>query len=358
MVSDSAESIPDDTDLDGWTMRSEVTPVTFCNKAGARLFGMFHQSPNPCKSGVAIILLSPGVKTRVAPHRLYVKMAERFVLLGYPVLRFDFYGLGDSEGELQEEYLADLYGAIQVGRFIDDTIAAMDWMQQAYGTSKFIVSGLCGGAITGLFAGARDPRVICLLGLAIPVIIDGSHIDFTKYMTDTQMKGTRDGYLRKLWDMGAWRSWARFLTFQSDYKLIARSLFKPLLVRLRGNRSTPAAPTQNEGGDNTNPYFTPAFFNMVSTSRYVYLIFAGTDRLYYEFEKKFVERNRAELELHASWYEIHVTKDANHIFSFREWEEDMLDQCSRWLRRLDGVSVEVASRPELESFDEISRKTA
>ena len=218
--------------MDGCTMTSEVLPVMFQNKSGHRLFGMLHQPARSCAAGVAIILLSPGVKMRVAPHRLYLNMAERFVALGYPVLRFDFYGLGDSEGEVQEENLADLYGAIQVGRFMEDTIAAMDWMQRTHGTSQFIISGLCGGAITGLLTAIKDQRIICLLGLAIPVILDGSHIDFTKYMTDAQLTGTRDGYVRKLWDLGAWRSWVRFLTFQSDYRLIFRSLFKPLLYVL------------------------------------------------------------------------------------------------------------------------------
>lgn len=323
-------------------MINEVLPVTFSNKAGHRLVGMLHRPTNPCATGTAIILLSPGVKMRVAPHRMYLNMAERFVALGYPVLRFDFYGLGDSEGEVQEEYLADLYGAIQVGRFMEDTIAAMDWMQNVYGTSRFILSGLCGGAITGLLTAVKDQRIICLLGLAIPVILDGSHIDFTKYMTDAQLKGTRDGYVRKLWDLGAWRSWVRFLTFQSDYRLIFRSLFKPVLVRLRGKKPPAPAQVQNEALDNTNPYFAPAFFNMVSTSRHIYLVFAGTDRLLWEFEKKFVERNRAQLELYSSWYEIHVTKDANHIFSFREWEEDMLDCCCKWLRSLNDYRAGIA----------------
>lgn len=328
-------------------MTSEVLPVTFQNKAGHRLFGMIHRPVKPCASSAAIILLSPGVKMRVAPHRLYLDMAERFAALGYPVLRFDFYGLGDSEGEAEEEYLADLYGAVQVGRYIDDTIAAMDWMQRTYGTQKFIISGLCGGAITGLLTAVRDQRISCLLGLAIPVILDGTHIDFAKYMTDAQLRGTRDGYVRKLWDLGAWRSWVRFLTFQSDYRLIFRSLLKPLLVN-RGTSSAPQLTGQSEERDNTNPYFAPAFFNMVSSSRHVYLIFAGSDRLLWEYETKFVERNRAKLESCKSWYEIHVTKDANHIFSFREWEEDMLDQCSRWLQALDterdamGISFGVA----------------
>jgi pimeloyl-ACP methyl ester carboxylesterase len=276
---------------------------------------------------------------RVAPHRLYLNMAERFVALGYTVLRFDFYGLGDSEGDVQEEYLADLYGAVQVGRYIDDTIAAMDWMQHSYGTRKFIVSGLCGGAITGLLTAARDQRIICLLGLAIPVILDGTHIDFTRYMTDTQLREMRGGYVRKLWDFLAWRSWVRFLTFQSDYRLIVRSLFKPLMVKFRGAKAATPSPDPSGERDNTNPYFAPAFFNMVSSSRSVCLIFAGSDRLLWEYEMKFVDRNRVKLDSCRSWYKIHVTKDANHIFSFREWQEDMLAQCSRWLSQIDGIQM-------------------
>lgn len=329
-------------------MTSEVLPVTFQNKDGRRLFGMVHRPAHPCASGVAILLLSPGVKMRVAPHRLYLDMAERFVALGYSVLRFDFYGLGDSEGEAEEEFLADLYGAVQVGRYINDTIAAMDWMQSMYGTEKFIVSGLCGGAITGLLTAVKDPRVVGLLGLAIPVILDGSGMDFNKYMTEAQLNATRDGYLGKLATPGAWRSWIRFLTFQSDYKMIARSLFKPLLERLHTSKPVEAAPAQAEPADNTNPYFANAFRQMVSTSRPICLIFAEMDRLYWEFEKKFVERNRTVLDLSASRYEIHVTKDANHIFSFREWEEDMLDHCSRWLRAFDSELVGMTVKRDFE----------
>lgn len=323
-------------------MNSQTIPVTFLNKDGFRLFGILHQPDSPGDSEVAIILLSPGVKTRVAPHRLYNKMAERFVALGYSVLRFDFYGLGDSEGEVRETDLADLYGAIQVGRYVNDTIAAMDWMQENYGTARFILSGLCGGAITGLLTGARDPRVTSLLGLGIPVILDGSNIDFTRYMTDAQLKGTRKGYLRKfnLANSRAWRSWLRFVTFRSHYSLIARSMMKPILARLR--RAEPVAGDPQEPQDNTNPYFAPAFFQMVSTSRRVDLIFSGADRLYWEFEAKFFRRHDVNLQRYVGWYEVHVTPNANHIFSFREWQEDMLEQCCQWLRRNQSATAGVA----------------
>ncbi|MGH9350511.1 MAG: alpha/beta hydrolase [Vicinamibacterales bacterium] len=322
-------------------MNAHTIPVTFPNKDGLRLFGVLHQPAVPRDPGVAILLLSPGVKMRVAPHRLYNKMAARFVALGYPVLRFDFHGLGDSEGEAPDTLLADLYGATQVGRYIADTIAAMDWMHQQYGTSRFIASGLCGGALTGLLAAQRDPRITSLLGLSIPVILDGSTIDASKYMTDAQLKGTRLRYLRKfrLWDPDVWHSWVRFFSFQSHYSLILKSMAKPLLARLR--RAAPVAPATAEApeakaADNTNPYFAPALLRMVSTGRRVFLIFAETDRLLWEFDVKFLQRHRAAVERHADWFEMHVTKQANHIFSFGEWQEDMLDQCCRWLERSGG----------------------
>jgi uncharacterized protein len=313
-------------------MAAKIVPVTFPNKDGHQLFGMLHQPERVRDPKVAILLLSPGVKMRVAPYRLYTKMAERFAALGYPVLRFDFHGLGDSEGTAPEPLLADLYGATQVGRYVADTVCAMDWMQRTYGTTKFIASGLCGGALTGLLAAQRDERITSLLGLSIPVILDGSNIDASKYMTDEQLKRTRLKYLRKLrlWDPEVWRSWRRFLSFQSHYSLILKSIAKPLLARVRPAppAETAAAPKE---ADNTNPHFAPSLLRMVSSARRVLLLFAETDRLLFDFEAKFMQRHRAAVERHGASFEMHVTKQANHIFSFSEWQEDMLDHASRWL---------------------------
>lgn len=311
-------------------MKQEIIPVTFKNKDGLRLFGMLHRPLHSGISNMAILLLSPGVKMRVAPHRLYNKMADRFVELGYPVLRFDFYGLGDSEGEVTEEYLADLYGSVQAGRYIGDTVSAMDWMEQDHGISKFIAGGLCGGALTGLLTAAQDSRIIALVGLSIPVILDGSKVDFGKYMTDAQLKGLRETYYSKIVGPQAWRSWIRFLTFKSDYQIILRSVFKPLLESLRGGKKCPASLPREEVKDNTNPYFAQAFRRMAS-SRPIFLVFAEMDRLYWEFQKKFIERHREELQSCREKYEVHLVKQANHIFSYREWESEMLDLSCRWL---------------------------
>ena len=71
----------------------EVRPVQFRNHKELMLSGILHV-PVKNLQNTAILLLSPGEKNRVAPHRLYVKMAQQFSSLGFLVLRFDPEGLG------------------------------------------------------------------------------------------------------------------------------------------------------------------------------------------------------------------------------------------------------------------------
>jgi hypothetical protein len=304
-----------------------ATPVTFVNRAGLRLFGML-ETPGPrVPHDVAVILLSPGIKMRVGPQCLYRGMSRQFVALGLPVFRFDFFGLGDSEGTLPEELLRDLYNHIEVGRFVDDAIDAMDWMQRTYGSKRFILSGLCGGAITGLLAGARDPRVAGLLALGITPVLASRAADASRYMTRGQLEHIRARYVRRLFSAQAW---GRLLTLKADNRLIWRLITESFLKKRPV--AAPAAVPPAES-DNANPLFPPAFFRMLDTARPMLLVFGGTDRLQFEFEEKFVARHRERLERGPHVYDVHSVKDANHVLSTRAWQADMLDAATRWLRR-------------------------
>ncbi|WKZ32629.1 MAG: hypothetical protein QY316_12055 [Thermodesulfobacteriota bacterium] len=311
------------------TAIKEMRPVVFRNKEGLALHGILHMpSGTPRQQG--IIILSPGIKSRVAPHRLYVKMSRRFVELGYAVLRFDPAGMGDSEGEIDERFAADVYGSIQVGRFVGDTVAAMDWMQRELGIKSFILSGLCGGAITGLLAGAGDNRVDSLLGLGIPVILDGASVDRTRHMSKGQLEEMRRGYLRKALDP---KAWTRLLSFKSDYRLLMKSLAltlsgkkkKPMPAGVTGKAAVPG---------NFNTLFPDAFSRMAEKGK-VCLVFSEADRLYWEFEEKFAATHRDSIARAGKNLEIHITKNANHVFTFRDWQESALETMCSWLERQD-----------------------
>lgn len=296
-------------------MPSGVQAIRFVKPNGRSLYGMLH-TVEERRGDTGIIILSPGIKNRVAPHRLYVKMAKLFQEMGYEVFRFDPEGLGDSDGEIEVALAADLYRSIQTGRFIEDTVEAMNWMERERGISRFILSGLCGGAITGLLAGADDPRVMGLLSLGIPVILDGSAVDGSQFVTDGQLDRLKMGYVKKLADP---KSWIRLLTFRSNFAMLFKSFFR---------KKKPQEPGQP---DNYNPLFSQAFERFAAAGKKMFLIFSGADRLYWEFQEKFLERHGALAERYRELYSIHVTEEANHIFSFEEWQRDMLSVSSAWL---------------------------
>jgi hypothetical protein len=316
-------------------MKASIKPVKFLNWNGLKLFGMLHIPKNEFRD-IGIIILSPGIKSRVAPHRLYLKMAERFCDLGFTVLRFDPEGLGDSEGEIVENFAADVYGSIQIGRFLDDTRCAMDWMQKKSKLSKFILTGLCGGAITGLLSGANDERVIGLLGLGIPVILDSSSIDQSKYITKGQLMDLRKLYIEKLLSP---KAWIRFLTFKSDYLVLIKSMLtgvskkftKPVRTNhLEAMESQNQVSTQN---NNFNSYFPLAFRQMADGNKKMLLLFSESDRLYWEFEEKFMHPYKEVFNEHRGICEISIISDANHIFSFSKWQLEMLEISEFWITK-------------------------
>ncbi|MEW8686221.1 MAG: alpha/beta hydrolase [Candidatus Thiodiazotropha sp.] len=304
-------------------MNSIVETETFKNRNGELLFVITHVPNQVEQKDAVILLLSPGVKMRVAPHRLYNKMADEFVNQGYVVARFDFSGLGDSEGEIEEDLLADFYNTVQFGRYVNDTVDAMDWAERKYKKNRFILAGLCGGAITGLLAGQVDERVEALLSLNIPVILDGSNQDKTKYLTDGQLDRLKKNYLKRLFDL---KSWLRLLTFKSDYKLLFKSL-------IRKNKKRDSEKQQDNAVDsNVNPLFEPAFMDWIDRSKKMLLIFSGSDRLTWEYNEKFATPNKDKLDAINGGLEVHVVDEANHIFSYKSWYEEMMKLSLQWLK--------------------------
>ena len=297
--------------------------VGFANRHGDRLVGILERPIRDDRHDVAVLLLSPGVKMRVGPQRLYTRISKQLVELGLPVLRFDFYGLGDSEGTVAEDLLRDVYNHIEVGRFINDTVDAMNWMQGEFGINRFILSGLCGGAVTGLLAAAKDARVVGLLGLGITPVLASQAANPALYMTDGELTLIRRTYFSKLLRPSAW---LRLLTMQADLTLLWRAISQPVRKAARATTSTDAPPA-----DNSNPLFPISFFSVAESGRPILLVFGGADRLQWEFDEKFASRYRDRLASCKNQWDVHVVADANHTLSFPEWQDEMLAVASRWI---------------------------
>jgi len=313
--------------------RPSARTVTFRNREGLTLVGVVHEPVDP-RSDVAVVLLSAGVKARVGPHGLYTYLADALCRRGFRVLRFDFAGLGDSEGSVEDALTADYYGSVSLGRYVPDTHTAVDWACRELGVERVLLAGLCGGAITGLIAGATHPHVAGLLALGLPVSVDGSDVDRVRFMSAGQLESVRDRYIDKIKDP---RAWLRVLGLKTDFRLLARSFLAPRRAAVAPDpTSTPAAGPPD---DNTNPHFLPAMLAMLGDRKPVMMIFSGADRLYWEFEERMVDSGRLPVEKYHDVLDVEVVDGANHVFGFKEWQDDMLERATRWLGRRFPVAV-------------------
>jgi pimeloyl-ACP methyl ester carboxylesterase len=315
---------------------SDVEAVTFTNTAGHKLFGTLHRPSAARPDLPAVVLLSPGVKMRVGPGRLYVPLTQMLNSLGYTVLRFDFFGLGDSEGELQERVLPDVYNHIEVGRYVDDTLSALAWLRKSAGFRRFVLGGLCGGAITALLAAERDQSVEGLLSLGMTVTLASNAATPAKYLTRVQLDSRRRGYYRRLLQP---QSWLRLLSGKSEYGVIWRSM-KRLLIKDRPTAPIPAAsaePASLEQRGNANPLFPPAFFAFLQRGGKALMLFSEKDRLQSEYEEKFAVPFTQRLQPYVPQLHQHIVANANHVLSLHEWQREMVETSRQWLLKLEAA---------------------
>jgi alpha/beta superfamily hydrolase len=91
-------------------------------------------------------------------YKLIFRIARALDELGFPTLRFNFRGVGGSEGTFDE------------GRGErDDVKAAVDWLAAQHPEVPLVVAGFSFGAWTGLPVGCADPRVSHVVGLGTPL---------------------------------------------------------------------------------------------------------------------------------------------------------------------------------------------
>jgi exosortase A-associated hydrolase 1 len=132
-------------------MTSEIAVCFDCQ--GQCLLGVMHEPVVPARN-IIVVMVVGGPQYRVGSHRQFVLMARRFAAAGYPVLRFDYRGMGDSDGEPQGFEYVDA----DIGAAID---AATNFSPGARGVVLF---GLCDAASALLMYASRgDARVLGML---------------------------------------------------------------------------------------------------------------------------------------------------------------------------------------------------
>lgn len=122
--------------------------------AGRRLIGTLHRPPDgTAVAEVGVLVLSPGHVARAGAGDLFPQVGDALAALGLPVFRFDFPGLGDSFGPLPE-HEQQYFRFLQEGGNVDCVAPLLAALQQRHGLRGVVLGGLCGGAITAVYASA------------------------------------------------------------------------------------------------------------------------------------------------------------------------------------------------------------
>ena len=158
-----------------------------------------------------VILLNAGVIHRVGPSRLYVNLARALASIGCVATRFDHSGIGDSATR-RDDAPFDV-SSIQEAR------TAMDAMQESRGIDRFVLIGLCSGAVTAFYAAGVDHRVAGI------VMINPQGFDLNPEWNG-YIAGRGDA--RRYWKRSLFSatSWWHALTGRVDYRRLVSVLWR------------------------------------------------------------------------------------------------------------------------------------
>ena len=126
-------------------------PVVFYNQE-QQINGILH-SPAGCDVlSPAVVFFHGFTGTKVEPHRIFVKTARELAAIGFYVLRFDFRGSGDSEGDFSE---------MTIGGEISDAIKSIDVLTAMPGVNpdRIGILGLSMGGCVAACVSGQDARV-------------------------------------------------------------------------------------------------------------------------------------------------------------------------------------------------------
>lgn len=294
-----------------------------------------------------LLILGAGVNPRYAWHRFSVKMARLAAKRGFHALRMDPQGVGDSDGVIEDidpTALEAFHEAVQTGLFVNDCRAGLTQFIAEYSLDEVAVAGLCGGALTGLFLAASEPRISTLAFIAGPVHL--SLLDAALPFQPAFERSETALYLGKLSDP---RAWWRLLSGQSDYRRIF-FLMKIWIYRFFGRehklldsvktiRTAVAIDEYKQAdmwamSDNSrhlNPYVPQAFIAFMERGGDVLFINAEMDQATWGFRNYFAPTYLDGSRNYRGTYDVVEIKKANHIFSSQEAQEQVMALFDNWL---------------------------
>lgn len=142
-----------------------VVPIYF-GRSDKQLFGCYHEPRCARMRKCAVVICQPIGHEYIYCHRALRQLASKLCEAGFPVLRFDFYGCGDSAGEGEEWRLV---------QWLEDVSTAVAEVRVRSGVAQVCLIGLRLGAAVAFTATAQRADVESLV-LWDPVVLGTAYV--------------------------------------------------------------------------------------------------------------------------------------------------------------------------------------
>lgn len=275
---------------------------------GEQLYGILSLPERTATRGVLIVVGGP--QYRAGSHRQFTLLARHLAAQGIPAMRFDYRGMGDSQGEQRnfEDASADIRAAID--HFFDNVP----------GMQEVALWGLCDAASAALFYGHRDKRV---RGLALL----NPWVRTEQGLAKALLKRY---YLKRALDAGLWR---KIVRGDFDVQAACRSLLG-LLHKARsapGDRSLTSKPDgQAEPASISLP--DRMYEGLRCFDGQIMLVLSGDDMTAQEFSELIsTSRKWRHLMKKRKIFRRQLAA-ANHTFSRQEWRDQVAAWTTEWIR--------------------------
>ncbi len=152
---------------------------------GEPSIGIISRPTDAPAAHTGLLIVVGGPQYRVGSHRLFVKLARHAASQGFPAMRFDYRGMGDSWAELRS------FETVH-----DDVQAAVNaFFREVPTLQRVVLWGLCDGASASCMYAPSDKRVQGL-------ILINPWVHTTEGGAITRL---RHYYVRRLLDAAFWR---------------------------------------------------------------------------------------------------------------------------------------------------------
>lgn len=175
-------------------------PVVF--PAGREeIFGIYAEHLRDPRDTAVILLTGGGFIPMTHRNRMWVRLARALAAERFPVLRFDYHGIGESTGTVTQYWLDR--------PFVEDLQGAIAWVRRQPIT-RLVLVGSCFGARTILSASDRIPELSAAVLLSPPLrghgLGEGAATRFAEELTlvDYLRRAGRARVIRRVLD-ARWR---------------------------------------------------------------------------------------------------------------------------------------------------------